>query len=67
MSGIQDGNPGSKINILIAFDIGNGAVFCRLGEKVTHYAHATRGCIQTTLLQVFIVHSLHLVHKHIQG
>ncbi len=65
MSGVQHGNPGSKINVLIALDIRNGAVFCRLGIKITHHAHPTRGGIQTTLLQVFIVHSLHLVHKHI--
>ncbi len=62
VSGVQHGNPGGKINVLIAFDIGNRAVFCRLGIKITHNTHATRGGIQTTLLQVFIVHSLHLVH-----
>ena len=63
--GVQHGNPGGKINILIALNIGNRAVFCRLGVKITHDTHATRGGIQTTLLQVFIVHSLHLVHKYI--
>ncbi len=28
VSGVQHGNPGGKINVLIAFDIGNCAVFC---------------------------------------
>ncbi|MNC08544.1 hypothetical protein D3C75_561380 [compost metagenome] len=56
MAGIEHRNARSKIDILLPFDIGNGAVFSRLRKEITHHAHATRSSGQATLVEFVIAH-----------
>lgn len=64
MSGVQHRDACGEIDVLVALNILQRGVFCRLGEEVTHYANPARGGRKTTLMEFIVAHVSHLLTLH---